>query len=67
MGRISYWAYLLHLVVSYVLVRWLPGRDYIVMLVLFAVVVIAVSSGMDKVYGLITKSAETMWKKIRTN
>ncbi len=67
MGRISYWVYLLHLVVSYVLVRWLPGRDYMVMLVLFAVIVIVVSSGVDRMYGLIIKSAETMRKKIRTN
>ena len=44
LGGISYWIYLLHIVVGFVLANYFPGRSYPVMLLIYILCVIGMAS-----------------------
>ncbi len=50
LGRISYWVYLLHLIVSLVLVKFIPGKGYWIMLAVFLLLTTLAASGAEELF-----------------
>ena len=55
LGSISYWIYLLHIVVGFVLANYFPNRSYATMLLVYVICVCAISAFFDGCFKLFKK------------